>query len=96
MRSISTLPVAAARATKSKTATPDGNEGVQVHRERRRCKLATLKAFRKLPTTHTATPRPRRSEVISRISGEAAGSVNTDISDRHAMTTKRAVPGESV
>jgi hypothetical protein len=45
MRSISMLPVAAARATKSKTATPDCNEGVQVHRERRRFKLATLEAI---------------------------------------------------
>ena len=45
MRSISTRPVAAARATKSKTTTSDCNEGVQVHRERGRCKLATLKAI---------------------------------------------------
>jgi hypothetical protein len=40
-------------AYKARSATPDGNEGVQVHRERRRCKLATLKAN---PTGGAAAP----------------------------------------
>jgi len=91
MRSISTRPVAAARATKSKTRTVARATRVQIHRERGRCKLATLKAIRELPTTRTATHRASALSVVV-ISGKAAGVVNTDISEPHALTTKRAGP----
>jgi hypothetical protein len=67
-------------AYKARPAAPDCNGRVQVHRERGRFKLATLKAIRELTTARTATPRQRRGEVIFQIGGEAAGIVNTDIS----------------
>jgi hypothetical protein len=61
-------------AYKARPAAPDCNGRVQVHRERGRFKLATLKAIRELPNIHPATHRQRRGEVISKSAAQPLAS----------------------
>ena len=86
------LPVAAARATKSKTSS--------ARLQRARPDSPRAWAFQarhsKSKSGNSRTPgRPRFGKRVVRrlqIGGEAAGRVNTDFSGRHARTTKRAGP----
>jgi hypothetical protein len=88
MRSISMRPVAAARATKGKT------RSARLQRARSSSPRAwPLQARHSKSNPGTSEhQRGHASATTWRSSGEAAGGVNTDISEPHALTTKRAGP----